>query len=78
LALYSIFVGEFDLFEDTPPLVIKPFENYDVQDDSGFRVNESNEMKNTERIDMKTTTARCVNVSLLPSTKNSFGVLTGF
>ena len=63
-------------FKNHPPLVIKPFEYYDLQNINVFPVNGSRVAKNPERIDMKNTTARYVNITSLRSTENKNGAIT--
>jgi Dolichyl-phosphate-mannose-protein mannosyltransferase len=59
-----------------PQLIIKPFEHYTAQNDIVFHVDGNYDPNNPERIDMKNTTARYVNITLLPNTQNTNGAIT--
>jgi hypothetical protein len=63
-----------DLDTHTPLMVI-PFENYSSIN-MVFEANSSSKAKNPERIDMKNTTARYINITLLPNTDNRIGAIS--
>jgi hypothetical protein len=55
------------------PLMIIPFENYSQKNKMVFSVSISNETNNPERIDLKNTTARYINMTILSNSDNKIG-----
>ena len=62
-------------FETHSTLLMIPFKQYS-SNNIVFEVNTSNESKNPERIDMKNTTARYINITLLPNGDNRIGAVS--
>jgi hypothetical protein len=67
---------------DRSSLMVIPFEHYNSLNNTIFEVNNSNSIsdsnrtKNLQLVDMKNTTARFINITLLPTTDNRIGPIS--
>ena len=58
------------------PLMIMPFENHSQENKTVFNINRSNQIDNPERIDMKNTTGRYINITVLANPDNRIGPIS--
>lgn len=57
-------------------LLIMPFENHSQETMIVFNANKSTQANNQERIDLKNTTARYINITILPNSINKIGAIS--
>lgn len=58
------------------PLIIIPFENHSQANKAVFNTSISNETNNSERIDLKNTTGRYINITILANPDNKIGPIS--